>query len=87
MRIVIVGGGLVGSATAWALREAGCDVVVLERADRIGGLLRGGVAAVLGQVGLQPLQCAALFFHAGVAGGQHGQRGFGTRRRAGETGK
>ncbi len=36
MRVVVVGAGIVGVCTAWALVEAGCEVVVVER--------NGGVA-------------------------------------------
>ncbi len=31
MRVVVVGGGIVGVCTAWALVEAGCEVTVVER--------------------------------------------------------
>lgn len=36
---VVVGGGLAGLATAWRLRQAGVDVVVLEAKERVGGRL------------------------------------------------
>jgi protoporphyrinogen/coproporphyrinogen III oxidase len=39
MRVLVVGGGLTGLATAWYLREH-AEVTVLEAADRIGGQVR-----------------------------------------------
>ena len=40
MRVVVLGGGLTGLATAWHLRED-AEVTVLEAADRLGGQVRG----------------------------------------------
>jgi monoamine oxidase len=37
MRVVVVGAGFAGLLTAWRLAEGGCEVVVLEARDRVGG--------------------------------------------------
>lgn len=38
MRVVVLGGGACGTTAAWRLARAGCDVTVLEREPRVGGL-------------------------------------------------
>jgi glutamate synthase (NADPH/NADH) small chain len=43
MKVVVVGSGPAGLAAAQQLTRVGHDVVVYERADRIGGLLRYGI--------------------------------------------
>src|SRR5438477_401484 len=39
-RVVVVGAGIAGLATAWYLQQRGIDVVVLEADDRVGGKVR-----------------------------------------------
>ena len=39
-RVVVIGGGIAGLATAYSLRRSGADVVVLEADDRPGGKIR-----------------------------------------------
>ncbi|MBV8979773.1 MAG: protoporphyrinogen oxidase [Acidimicrobiia bacterium] len=40
MRVVVVGAGIAGLATAWYLQQAGVDAVVLEASNRAGGKVR-----------------------------------------------
>lgn len=37
MRVVVAGAGFAGLMAAWRLAQGGCDVVVLEARDRVGG--------------------------------------------------
>ena len=37
MRVVVVGAGFAGLMAAWRLTQRGCEVVVLEARDRVGG--------------------------------------------------
>ena len=37
MRVVVVGAGFAGLIAAWRLAQGGCDVLVLEARDRVGG--------------------------------------------------
>ena len=46
MRVVVVGGGVVGLACAWELRRAGADVLVLERGTVGGGVSQGNTGWV-----------------------------------------
>jgi monoamine oxidase len=53
MRVCVVGAGFAGLAAAWALRQGGAEVVVLEARDRVGGRVRSqrlanGAVAELG---------------------------------------
>jgi glycine/D-amino acid oxidase-like deaminating enzyme len=55
--VTVVGGGLVGVATAWGLARAGCRVVVLDEGDRAVRASRGNFALVWVQskgLGLAP---------------------------------
>ncbi|MER8002379.1 FAD-dependent oxidoreductase [Streptomyces sp. NPDC095613] len=47
LRIVIVGAGIVGAATARALVRAGCDVTVVDRGSTAGGTSAGGEGNLL----------------------------------------
>ncbi|MGE3167079.1 MAG: protoporphyrinogen oxidase [Planctomycetota bacterium] len=39
MKGIVIGAGISGLAAAWQLARAGCDVTVLERAPRVGGVI------------------------------------------------
>ncbi|MFD5752055.1 NAD(P)/FAD-dependent oxidoreductase [Streptomyces sp. NPDC127033] len=47
LRIVVVGAGIVGAATARALARAGCDVTVVDRGATAGGTSAGGEGNLL----------------------------------------
>src|SRR5437763_6670652 len=51
-RVIVIGAGIAGLATAWHLQQRGVDAVVLEAADRAGGKVRtselDGVAVDVG---------------------------------------
>ena len=44
--VAVVGGGLVGVATAWGLAREGCRVLVLDEGDRAVRASRGNFALV-----------------------------------------
>ena len=62
MKIVVVGGGIIGCATAYALARAGCAVTLLERATP--GAEASGAAAgmltLLGESGQSPFENLAI---------------------------
>jgi gamma-glutamylputrescine oxidase len=47
--VVVIGGGLTGCATAYALAAGGCDVVLLEAARLAGGATAAGIGAIVPQ--------------------------------------
>jgi protoporphyrinogen/coproporphyrinogen III oxidase len=47
-RFVVVGAGVAGLSAAWELERHGHDVVVLDRADRVGGKLQASAVPGLG---------------------------------------
>jgi glycine oxidase len=50
VKVVLVGGGIIGCATAWELAKAGCEVTLLERATP-GGEASGAAAGLLAPLG------------------------------------
>ncbi|HEX4940955.1 MAG TPA: FAD-dependent oxidoreductase, partial [Actinomycetota bacterium] len=51
-RVVVVGGGIAGLATAFRLQRAGVEPVVLERAGTVGGIIAPPVP--VGDLALEP---------------------------------
>jgi glutamate synthase (NADPH/NADH) small chain len=74
-RVAVVGSGPAGLAAAQQLARSGHDVVVFERDDRLGGLLRYGIPDFKMEKGILDARIAQLraegvTFRAGVAVGQ-----------------
>ena len=75
-RVAVIGSGPAGLAAAQQLRRRGHSVVVLEKADRIGGLLRYGIPDFKLEKGLLDRRLAQLAaegvrFRTGVNVGEH----------------
>ncbi len=47
MHVHIIGGGVVGLCTAWYLRQAGCDVTVVDKSDLSGGCSHGNAGMIV----------------------------------------
>ncbi len=62
-RLLVVGGGLVGLSCAWFLRDAGFEVVVLERGAPGGGASRGNAGAICPSMA-EPLPAPGMIRHA-----------------------
>jgi D-amino-acid dehydrogenase len=62
-RVLVVGGGLVGLSTAWFLRRAGAEVIVLERGAPGGGASRGN-AGLICPSAVEPLPAPGTIRHA-----------------------
>jgi D-amino-acid dehydrogenase len=46
MKVLVLGAGVVGTASAWYLRQAGYDVTVVERREAAGMEFCGNLAAL-----------------------------------------
>jgi len=73
-RVVIVGSGPAGLAAAQQLARAGHDVTVMERDDRIGGLLRYGIPdfkleKCIVDRRVEQMRAEGVVFHTGVHAG------------------
>ncbi len=47
MHVIVLGAGVIGVTTAWHLREAGCDVTVIERESDVAQATSLGNAGVI----------------------------------------
>ena len=47
MHVIVLGAGVIGVTTAWHLREAGCDVTVIEREADVAQATSLGNAGVI----------------------------------------
>ena len=56
-KVIVIGAGIAGLAAATKLAEAGCDVIVLEASDRVGGRIRTVHASGV------PVEVGAEFVH------------------------
>ncbi len=61
--MIVVGGGLVGLSCAWFLREAGAEVIVLEKGEPGGGASRGNAGAICPSM-VEPLPAPGMIREA-----------------------
>ena len=70
--VVVIGAGITGLSAAWELSRAGRDVVVIERADEVGGVIRSQKVPRVGVIDLGPQSVRsgdpALFDHLAELG-------------------